>query len=215
MDIIDEFLNCFSKNEQEYCVYLPINSIKQKNELDPFNIFTIAENIYEMFLPSIPYILKYKCSACDPYQAREMTLSLINFALSVNQFIAHTTYSYQAKYADVVNLATNQVTFIKRPQSAIVSGYTDCGDLSVKDLLKSCLDLHPSMLQVLELHSSALISKDSSNQLINLWTALEVVIPVARKGSLCRINQICNALTAMLCKGYFMALTHQLYSDLI
>ena len=57
-------------------------------------------------------------------------------------------------------------------------------------------------------------SKNSDNQLINLWTAIEVAVPVVRKDGLSRINQICNTLTAALGENYFSTLIHQLLLDL-
>ena len=52
------------------------------------------------------------------------------------------------------------------------------------------------------------------NQLINLWTAIEVAIPVVRKDGLSRINQISNVLTAALGQNYFSSLVTQLALDI-
>lgn len=214
VNILDVFFSFFETSEHEYCIYLPLNSYKQKKALEDYGPFKIAENLYEMFNSSIPYILKYYCKATDPYNARENALNLINFCLSVNQFVKHNKYEYNPKYADIVDIENHNVTFIKKPESPIFSGYTNGDGLEIRDLLKTCFQLGPSTIQVLQLHSSALISKSSDNQLINLWTAVEVAIPIVRKGGLSRINQICNALTAVLSYNYFPSLIHQLYLDI-
>lgn len=214
VDVIDDFFNFFSSTPHKYCVYLPLNSIKQKRALDDYRPFEIAENVYELFDSSVPYILKYKCESSDPYEAREEALSLINFCLSVNQFIKHNKYDYNPKYAEVLDTESHKNTFIKKPESPIALGYTNSEELGVNDLLHTCLELGSGVLQVLQLHSAALISKNTDNQLINLWTAVEVAVPIVRKDSLSRINQISNVLTAALGQDYFSTLIHQLLLDI-
>lgn len=56
--------------------------------------------------------------------------------------------------------------------------------------------------------------KNNDNQLINLWTALEIAVPVNRKDGLSRINQISNALTASLSLNYIAILGEQLLLDI-
>lgn len=212
--VIDTFFECFKSTKKKFCAYLPLNSFKQKNALDDYSAFEFAENVYEMFDSSIPYILKYSCEAIDPYSAREQALDITNFCLSVNQFIKHNKFDYNPKYAEVVDTATRGVTFIKKQELPIARGYNNCEDVKVTELLKTCFDLGAGVFQILQLHSAALISKSTDNQLINLWTAFEVAVPVDRKGGLSRINQICNALTPILSRNYFYILANQLLIDI-
>lgn len=214
IEIIDDFFECFDTSKKKYCVFLPINSFKQKNALEGYSTFSFAENIYEMFDSSIPYILKYSCENIDPYSAREEAIDIANFCLSVNQFIKHGKYSYDPKYAEVIEVETKKSTFIKKTERAIFRDYTNHVTINgPSELLNSSFGLS-GILQVLQLHSAALTSKNTSNQLINLWTATEVAIPVVRKGGLSRINQICNILSATLCHDYFLILIRQLLSDI-
>lgn len=214
IDDIDSFFDSFSSSKRKYSIYLPLNSIKQKKALDDYGIFEIAENVYELFDSAVPYILKYECDASDPYGAREDALELINFCLSVNQFIKHNKYDYNPKYAEVFDQESKEVTFIRKPEMAIARGYTTDEEIKVNDLLDTCLKLSASAFQVLQLHSAAMTSKNTDNQLINLWTAIEVAVPVVRKDSLSRINQISNVLTAALSENYFSTLIHQLVLDI-
>lgn len=213
-EIIDGFFKCFRSASRKFCLYFPLNSIKQKIALEDYRAFEVSENIYEMFDLSIPYILKYNCEASDPYSAREEAIEIANFCLSVNQFVKHNKYEYNPKYAEVVDIETKKATFIKKPEAPIVRGYTNCEEIEVKDLLNTCFGLRTGVFQVLQLHSAALISKNTDNQLINLWTAIEVAVPVVRKDGLSRINQICNVLTAALSRNYFCVLAHQLLIDI-
>ena len=214
VESVENFFSCFPSSRRKYCVYLPINSIKQKKALDDYGIFKIAENVYELFDSSIPYILKYECEASDPYSAREYVLNLINFCLAVNQFIKHNKYDFYPKYTEVFDKESRKVTFIRKPEPSIVRGYTNAEEIALNDLLETCLGLNAGAFQVLQLHSAAITSKNTDNQLINLWTAVEVAVPVIRKDGLSRINQISNVFTSILSENYFSTLIHQLLLDI-
>lgn len=214
LSVLDDFYSCFTTNEKQFIVYLPINAFKQKRALEEYGNFEIAENIYEMFSPSVSYILKYTCNAIEPYKAQEEALSLINFCLSVSHFTKHNKYDYNPKYSEVVNVSDGNVFFIKRAEPTITRCAAGCETLQISDLLNTCLNMSNNVFQVLQLHSAALISKNTENQLINLWTAVEVSVPIVKKGSISRINQICNTLSTVLCHDYFYVLTHQLLLDI-
>lgn len=214
VDVLDNFFKCFSPKPHKYSVYLPLNSVKQKRALEDYGPFEIAENTYELFDSAVPYILKYECESIDPYGAQEQALELINFCLSVNQFIKHNKYEYNPKYTEVFDKESHKVTFIRKPEAPIARGYTNVENLDVRELLDTCLNIDVGGFQVLQLHSAALTSKNTDNQLINLWTAIEVAVPVVRKDGLSRINQISNVLTAALGRDYFSTLIHQLFLDI-
>lgn len=214
IDTIDSFFEQFSKTKREYVVYLPIESFKQKKALQEFGNFKIEENVFEMFNPPVPYILKYETTNADPYEAREEALNLINFSLSVSHFIKHNKHDYHPRIAEVVDKDTHKVYSIRKPEQPITCSYGNCEELQGKDLLHTCIGMQSSLFQVLQLHSAALKSHNTDNQIINLWTAVEVAIPVVRKDSLSRINQISNVLSTTLSYNYFDVLLHQLYSDI-
>ena len=134
-------------------------------------------------------------------------MELINFCLSVK-------YDYNPKYSEVVDNDTGEVYSITKPELPITRGYLAGGDIEVRDLLHTCFNTSQSILQVLQLHSAALTSKNTGNQIINLWTAVEVAIPVIRKDGLSRINQICNVMTTTLSIDYFSILVQQLARDI-
>lgn len=71
-----------------------------------------------------------------------------------------------------------------------------------------------NLFHAISLHASATQSKDIGNQFLNLWTAIEVLIPVERKGSFSRINQICNYLTSVLSINYYRSLLVHLNVEL-
>lgn len=214
IDIIETFFDNFIENDKDYVIYLPIKSFKQKKALEEFGHFQFENNVEEMFDLKDEYILKYKCKGNDPYRARESVLDLVNFCLSVSHFIKHNKYDYNPLYSEVIDIQERKVYSIRRPEQAVFSGCGNCEYMKERDLLKTCFNINGNLFQVLQLHSSALKSKNTDNQLINLWTAVEVAIPVVRKDNLSRVNQIGNILSTVLSINYFDTLIGNFYNDI-
>lgn len=70
------------------------------------------------------------------------------------------------------------------------------------------------LVSVIGLHSSAINLNDITNQLLNLWTIVEVLVPTEPKNSFSKINQICNTITTVLNSQYIYSLIIQLLADL-
>lgn len=70
------------------------------------------------------------------------------------------------------------------------------------------------MINAINLHTSAMEDQNVSNQLLNLWTIIEVLIEVDKKNSYVKITQISNALTTVLNASYIKSLIEQLLFDL-
>ena len=70
------------------------------------------------------------------------------------------------------------------------------------------------MVSIIGLHSAALESKDINNQLLNLWSIVEILIETERQNCFSKINQICNTLTSVLNASYIRTLLNQLILDL-
>ncbi len=214
ISVVDDFFDAFPSKPHDYVVYMPISNIKQKRAFEEYGMFEIAENVYDMFQGAFSYILKFETRSWDPYRAREEALNLINFCLSVNQFIKHNKYEYNPRFAEVVDKEDHKVTFIIKPEMPIFCGYKNCEQMEINELLKTCTRLRYGIFQVFQLHSAALISRNSGNQLINLWTAVEVAVPVLHREGISRINQISNVLTTALSQDYFEGLIRQLLIDI-
>lgn len=214
VDVLDEFFSVFPFENKNFIVYLPLKSDRQKKAFESYGKFDFDENSNGMFAPDIPYILIYDCDAKDPYRAREIALNMINFSMSINHFIKHNKYDYNPEYSKVVDVTSGITYSIKRPKRAIECSSGNVDILQAKDLVNMCLNLDRKMAQVFQLHSNALKSQNIENQLINLWTTIEVAIPVSRKDDLSRINQISNVLCSVLSNNYYFDLIHRLYLDI-
>ena len=65
-----------------------------------------------------------------------------------------------------------------------------------------------------ELHSLALKSDSSENQMLNLWIALESIIPASHDSNISNIEHIVNSTMPFLNLGYYQRLVARLTSDL-
>jgi len=70
----------------------------------------------------------------------------------------------------------------------------------------------PAFFRAISLHHGALESKDISNQLLNLWTIIEILIDSKRDNE-DRINTICTMMCSILNRRYLYANIEQLLHD--
>lgn len=81
------------------------------------------------------------------------------------------------------------------------------------DQLLNNIDPPESFFRAVSLHNSALDSKEPSNQLLDLWTAVETLVGF-RTGDEDKINVICNILTSILNRSYLYSHVEQLFRDI-
>ena len=204
----DKFISLFTLNEKEYIVYLPMKNYRIKDELIPFTGLDIAENVFEMFDNTCSHIIKFKREAMDPEGAKTQAVALIDFCLSVTQYCQHSKRGYSFKEAEVVDLESKTVYSLKALASPISRQKRTPTD--IKKIVHACFELDSGIFSAIGLHASAFGTKDLKNQLLNLWTAMEVLIPVEQHGNLSKINQISNSAATILCSNYINMLLVQL-----
>lgn len=211
-DCFAKFISCFSMQKKDYAVYLPLYKDQIKEELANYQGIKIADNVFEMFNPPSPYVIKIIYDAMDPEQAKNFAISLVEFCLSISQYCQHSKKSCAFKSAEVVDLKTGECFSLKllaQPIHRLIRQ-----PLDPEDLLRTCFNMNFDLISAVGLHTSAFETKEPKNQLLNLWTAMEVLIPVERSGSYSRINQISNAVSSMLTSKYFRSLLKQLDKQL-
>lgn len=210
--LFEQFTDCFPLKNREYIIYLPLSSRKIKDDLRYFEAFNISDNIFEMFENTCQYIIKLREKAMDPEKAKNQSIALIEFCRSVSQYCQHSNSTCFFKYAEVVDAESHQVYKLKTPSQPISRGIRSSVD--AENLLRTCLRLESGAFTAIGLHASAFQSKDYKNQLLNLWTAMEVLIPVERNGNQSRINQIANSVSTILSSSYIRTLLAQLDKQL-
>ncbi len=75
-------------------------------------------------------------------------------------------------------------------------------------------DSFKKLNRVIDLHSTALASDLAENQLINIWIAIETIVPSSINGG-GKVKKICNALEPILLKEYINRLLQNLIRDLL
>lgn len=204
----NEFISLFTLTDRKYIVYLPLKNYRLKNELTPFTGLDIAENVFEMFGNTCSYIIKFKSTAMDPEGAKIQAVELIDFCLSITQYCQHSKRGYEFKEAEVVDLESKTVCCLKTLASPISRQKRTPTD--VTKIVHACFKLDSGIFSAIGLHASAFGTKDLKNQLLNLWTAMEVLIPIDKHGNISKINQISNSAATILCSNYITMLLIQL-----
>ena len=107
--------------------------------------------------------------------------------------------------ADIISLASHPMK--KQGNTPDLHAYYE--DITLMDKI----DVPSSFFRAIMLHAEALESKDVSNQLLNLWTAVEVLIETKRDNT-DRINAICLVLCSVLNRSYLYSQINQLVCDI-
>lgn len=219
---IDEFLSIFTGNSKTYkVIHIGNNIVAQiRNAIvadggdvgDDFNI-GINNNRVKKFKHKLNNNWKFvttKVEAKDEYAARIAAEDRISALSNIFSFYHHKntlTFHDVCMVVDVDNPAG--FVKIKKPTPNIVR----CKDL--KPLSASRLFIqaanHVSMepdsiiriQKSLKLHQAALTADTLENQFVNLFTALEILIPKQVDSGKDRIIQIYDTLIPYLCLGYF------------
>ena len=76
------------------------------------------------------------------------------------------------------------------------------------------VDPPETFFRAVSLHNNALDSKEPTNQLLDLWTALETLIEF-RSGDEDKINVVCDTLTSVLNRAYLFSQVDQLHKDIV
>ena len=219
-DVLGVFWNYFNFHEKEYTVQLPLKRRDLKSHLDNFKDVSIVQNNGGLFDSSCNWIIKTNVSAMDPDQARSTATILISFFVSLSQYNNHKSRPFSADRAIVTTVDTGEVYDSKAPIALLERG-VNLDSKQNNEKMASMVDnffpiseLREKLINVVGLHSSAIGAIDISNQLLNLWTIIEILVPTEPKNSFSKINQICNILTTILNSGYVESLMKQLLADL-
>ncbi len=219
-ETLNRFFSYFDFNPKNFTVIMPLKDRKLYQTLSSFNDLNINIKINRghFFKGSCEWIIEFDgINAYDPYGARDVANKMLNFYISLIQYNNHKTQFYNSQYV-VVKLENSGKTYnISTPLKPIQRGKTLSKSLAsskITSLLNTLPILREKIMNAINLHSSAILSNDVGNQLINLWTIIEILIPIERENTFSKINQICNVLTTVLNAQYTVSLINQLHSDI-
>lgn len=214
---IDYFWNMFSFDEHKYSVTLPVKKADVKKLLGHFHGVTISNNIDRLFGNSCRWLAMMEIEALDPQSARDKVCELISLFVSLKQYNSHVSKSFYTKQAIVVDLDNEKEYVISKPVTVLSRGGTKSEEQIYKcigEMLQSFPVIGEKMVNAINLHSSAMESINISNQLLNLWTIVEVLVEVDKRYSYSKITQISNTITTVQNASYVKSLIEQLLLDL-
>ena len=220
MDIsieINSFWEMFSFKECDYNVILPIKRADIKKLLDHFQNVTVTENNQGLFGNSCRWIVEIEINSLDPESARIEASSLISLFVSLKQYNSHISKAYYASQAIVKEIESGKEYNLSKPATLLSRGRTRTEEqtyVRIGEMIQNFPIIGGKMINAINLHSSAMESRNVSNQLLNLWTIVEVLIEIDKHHNYSKIVQISNTLTTVLNSSYIKSLIEQLIFDL-
>lgn len=214
---IEYFWNMFSFEEHKYNVTLPVKKAEVKKLLSHFHGVEITNNNDKLFGNSCRWLAKMEMEALDPQSARDRVCELISLFVSLKQYNSHVSKSFYTKQAVVVDLDNEKKYVLSKPVTVMSRGGTKSEEQTYRrigEMLQSFPIIGEKMVNAINLHSSAMESINISNQLLNLWTIVEVLVEVDKRYSYSKITQISNTITTVQNASYVKSLIEQLLFDL-
>lgn len=221
---IIEFFNRFLFEKKSYQVIFGINAGTSKI-LEQIKDITVKKPSNE-FKKNLG--LKHKgdmtaeviVEALDSYMASERAYGYINTVIGLHRISQHHRPIYIKETAQVnqiddeMNILSNNV--IKNEKNVLLRANNESQIQSYffDDQLLNNVNPPESFFRAVSLHNSALDSKEATNQLLDLWTAVETLVGF-RTGDEDKINAVCNILTSILNRSYMYNQMEQLCKDIL
>ena len=189
---------------KEINVKTPSNDIKKK-----LNLKHRGDCIVEVIVENV-----------DKHQAANAAYGYINTIIGLHRISQHHKPIYIKPIAQVneideeyIVISTkiikmgNNILLRANNENQIQSYFFD------KQLLNK-IDPPETFFRAVSLHNNALDSKEPTNQLLDLWTAVETLIGF-RSGDEDKINVVCDILTSILNRTYLYSHITQLHKDIM
>lgn len=172
-DTLNRFFSYFDFNAKNFTVIMPLKDRKLYQTLSSFNDLkiNIKRNGGHYFKGSCEWIIEFnEINALDPYGAHYVANRMLNFYISLIQYNNHKIKFFNPQFA-VVKLKNSGETYnISTPLKPIQRGKTLSKSLAsskITSLLQTLPILREKLMNAINLHSSAILSSDEGNQLIN------------------------------------------------
>lgn len=218
---LEQFWTYFDFKVKNFTVVLPLKLSNLRKHFQYLKGVTVRDNDKKLFGNSCKWLVEIPIDAMDQYTAQFRAVALLNVFVSLLQYNNHQSQSYNADHA-IIELKNKDGVIeakyeLKTPITPIKRGYAlsdeKCNE-KIANMVNNFRFFQDKLINAIELHSSALDSNEIGNQLLNLWTVIEVLIPTERKNSFSKIVQFCNVITTVLNAQYISSLITQLLLDL-
>jgi len=231
---LDDFFSIFDFKEHLFTVIFKGGIIFRdfRDTLNNFNIVvTRTYNCFSTLRDDIQFektrkgnesfIICSKVEDLDHHAASEKAESLIGQICSLFNFYHHKEKPEILEKCVVQRNSDNFVVIIDKPTKPILKIKSDKSKYAAAKLVdetRNNIELEPESLhrfvRSIDLHSAALSSNTMENQLLDLWAAVETLLPKNTESNKDRIVQICDSLVPFLQLNYIHKLLNELYTDL-
>lgn len=214
---ISYFWSLFTFENHKYNVILPVKRADIKKLLEHVAEVSVLENKNRFFANSCNWIVEMEIESLDPENAYMEMRELVSLFVSLKQYHSHISKAFYANRAIVKDIENEKQYNISKEIDLLSRGCTR-SEQQIYERIGKMIQNFPvigrKMFSAINLHASAMESHNVSNQLLNLWTIVEVLIEVDKRYSYSKITQTSNILTTVLNANYIKALMEQLVSDL-
>ncbi len=233
-NIIDQFFSVFDFVEKKFTAVF-IGGIIFKNFKGTLNSFDIVVTKNYNCFSSKPDDKEFKksreenesfiiCSnipAYDHHSAKAEAENLLGQVSSVFNFYHHKVKPEIQDKAVVSRVDDNYVVIINNPTKSILKAKFDQSPQEAAqsvDHVLSNLELSNEstyrFARSVDLHSAALTTTATENQLLDLWAGLETLLPKSMESNKDRIVQICDALIPFLQLNYIHKQLNEILKDM-
>jgi hypothetical protein len=233
-DDLNQFFELFDFEPGEFTVVF-IGGIIFRDFRDTLNVFDVVVtknyrcfsrmdddiNFKESRSESESFVICSNIKSLDHHSARERAESILGQISGLFNFYHHKEKPIVKDKCVVRRKEGNFVVIIDKPTKSILKTKVDFPSYiaakKVDETFKSLKLERESMYRYfrsIELHSAAIISNTLENQLLDLWAALETLLPKNSKSNKDRIVQICDSLVPFLQVNYIHKQLEELYRDI-
>jgi len=221
-DTIDDFFNHFTFKKYDYQIVFGINK-KASFMFGKLNKITVRKPTNEEkrmlnLQRADDCVAIIELTSIDVNSAFIVAFAYINTILSLHRVNQHesnlfiTPKAIVAKKKDDGNYDDGVLTQVSINPMKKKGNSPDLHALFDNITLMNNIDPPSAFYRAIALHNGAIESKDISNQLLNLWTIIEVLIDTKRDNE-DRINTICTILGSVLNRCYMYTSIEQLLRD--
>jgi hypothetical protein len=229
-DKIIDFLDSLPKKPKKHDVYFIVdNSLKHAlqffSKMDIEILSSPPENLKEEFFfkgTNQRFIVVSKnINALDPYNAKRIAEVGLKFSSTLMSLYHHKQEATWSSENIVVSEddVVYKIRTTMNPMHRCKDLVPDAASKRIEDFMSNFnmkQDSFSKFIRSAQLHSMALRTKDVENQILNLWIALESLIPDESKDDKTNtIQHIVDSIIPFLNHGYIEGLIQSLVKDLI
>lgn len=218
-----DFFDRLQFEKKSYQISMGINA-STANILRPIKNITVEKPSNELkkklnLKHNRDYIVKLRVEHVDKFEAIDKAYAHINTIIGLHRISQHHKPVYIKPSVQIeeidqdMNIISSHTAQIRKNILLRANNESLLQSYFFDDQLLNEVSVPENFFRAVSLHNSALDSKEATNQLLDLWTAVETLISF-KTGDEDKISVICNVLTSILNRSYMFSQVEQLYKDI-